>query len=75
MRLLENKVALITGASRGIGAAIALAMAEPQMRLKVSFCSSDQVWCTGGRSLSTFFTSTLFIISRMSSGCTCVLRA
>ncbi len=28
MRLLENKVALVTGASRGIGAAIALAMAE-----------------------------------------------
>lgn len=28
MHLLENKVALITGASRGIGAAIALAMAE-----------------------------------------------
>lgn len=28
MLLLENKVALVTGASRGIGAAIALALAQ-----------------------------------------------
>jgi len=42
MKLLENKVALITGASRGIGEAIALKFAENGANIAFTFLSSEE---------------------------------
>ena len=42
MKLLENKVALITGASRGIGEAVALKFAEHGANIAFTYLSSDE---------------------------------
>jgi len=42
MKLLENKVALITGASRGIGEAIAMKFAENGANVAFTYLSSDE---------------------------------
>lgn len=42
MRLLENKVALITGASRGIGEAIAIKFAEQGANVAFTYLSSEE---------------------------------
>jgi len=42
MKLLENKVALITGASRGIGEAIAVKFAENGANIAFTYLSSDE---------------------------------
>jgi 3-oxoacyl-[acyl-carrier protein] reductase len=42
MKLLENKVALITGASRGIGEGIALRFAEQGANIAFTYLSSDE---------------------------------
>ena len=42
MKLLENKVALVTGASRGIGEAIALKFAEHGANVAFTFLSSEE---------------------------------
>ncbi|RYE23702.1 MAG: 3-oxoacyl-[acyl-carrier-protein] reductase [Sphingobacteriales bacterium] len=42
MKLLENKVALITGASRGIGEAMALKFAENGANVAFTYLSSDE---------------------------------
>ncbi len=42
MKLLENKVAIITGASRGIGEAVALKFAEHGAIIAFSYVSSDE---------------------------------
>jgi len=42
MKLLEGKVVIITGASRGIGEAIALRMAEQGAHIAFSYVSSDE---------------------------------
>jgi len=42
MKLLENKTALITGGSRGIGAAIALKFAEQGANIAFTYVSSDE---------------------------------
>lgn len=42
MKLLENKVALITGASRGIGEAIALKFAEQGANIAFTYLSSEE---------------------------------
>ena len=41
MKLLENKVVLVTGASRGIGKSIALAMAEQGAYVVVNYNGSE----------------------------------
>jgi 3-oxoacyl-[acyl-carrier protein] reductase len=41
MKLLEGKVAIVTGASRGIGEAIALKLAEHGARIAFTYVSSD----------------------------------
>src|ERR1017187_7197229 len=41
MKLLENKVALVTGASRGIGEAIAIKFAEHGANIAFTFLSSE----------------------------------
>src|ERR1044072_1943107 len=42
MKQLENKVALITGASRGIGEAIAVKFAEHGANIAFTYLSSDE---------------------------------
>ncbi|MEZ5017211.1 MAG: 3-oxoacyl-[acyl-carrier-protein] reductase [Flavipsychrobacter sp.] len=42
MKLLENKVALVTGASRGIGEAIAIKFAEHGANIAFTYLSSDE---------------------------------
>jgi 3-oxoacyl-[acyl-carrier protein] reductase len=42
MRLLENKVAIVTGASRGIGEAIAIKLAEHGAHVAFTYLSSDE---------------------------------
>ena len=42
MRLLENKVAIVTGASRGIGEAIALKLAEHGAQVAFTYLSSEE---------------------------------
>jgi 3-oxoacyl-[acyl-carrier protein] reductase len=42
MKLLENKVAIVTGGSRGIGEAIALRLAESGAHIAFSYVSSDE---------------------------------
>jgi len=42
MKLLENKVAIVTGASRGIGEAVALKLAEHGAHVAFTYLSSDE---------------------------------
>src|ERR1700743_783969 len=42
MKLLENKVAIVTGASRGIGEAVALKLAEHGAHIAFSYLSSEE---------------------------------
>ena len=42
MKLLENKVAIVTGASRGIGEAVALKLAEHGAHVAFSYLSSEE---------------------------------
>ncbi|MFZ4612383.1 MAG: SDR family NAD(P)-dependent oxidoreductase, partial [Bacteroidia bacterium] len=42
MKLLENKVALVTGASRGIGKGIAIKFAEQGANVAFTYLSSDE---------------------------------
>ena len=42
MKLLENKVAIVTGASRGIGEAVALKLAEHGAHVAFTYLSSGR---------------------------------
>ena len=42
MKLLENKVAIVTGGSRGIGEAIVLKLAESGSHVAFTYVSSDE---------------------------------
>ena len=42
MKLLENKVAIVTGGSRGIGESIVLKLAENSAHVAFTYVSSDE---------------------------------
>ena len=42
MQILENKVAIVTGSSRGIGRAIAIAFAQEGCKVVVNYCHSKE---------------------------------
>ena len=42
MKILENKVALITGGSRGIGEGVAIKFAEEGASIAFTYVSSDE---------------------------------
>ena len=42
MKLIDNKVAIVTGGSRGIGEAIALKLAESGAHIAFSYVSSEE---------------------------------
>ena len=54
MKLLENKVALITGATRGIGKGIALKFAEQGANIAFTYVSSDEKALALEKELSAF---------------------
>lgn len=54
MKLLENKVALITGATRGIGKGVALKFAEQGANIAFTYVSSDEKALTLEKELSAF---------------------
>lgn len=54
MKLLENKVALITGATRGIGKGIALKFAEQGANIAFTYVSSDEKAIALEKELSAF---------------------
>jgi 3-oxoacyl-[acyl-carrier protein] reductase len=54
MKLLENKVAIVTGASRGIGEGIALKLAEHGAHVAFSYLSSEEKALSLDEKLKTF---------------------
>jgi 3-oxoacyl-[acyl-carrier protein] reductase len=49
MKKLKGKVAIVTGASKGIGASIAKALAFEGASVVVNLASDESAWLTGER--------------------------